>query len=331
MTGAELTELEQRIGPLPDEYRALVLEIGAAGAGPYYGLLPATALAPPQPGTLVLADQGGDGLSLLILAGDHRGEVWSDWSVEGRRVFRPEAPSLFAWYQDWLDRALVEWVGLAAPRIAMDGPDDPAELEAVEAAFDLVGRTAQGNAVVSRTLGYLHVRERRWEDARAAFAQAEAANGDEPATRRYLDHARMYLVMEAHDESIKEAERGLASEGNWHGTQDELRDVLERALLAVGRRDEALAVLDARAQAQYYSFDLHHRLARERIARGDLSGAGAALERAASFPNILGRESTLEERLAGSFEPIIAELHGARRAHEGALLEALVERIRTAN
>ncbi|MGE0399687.1 MAG: hypothetical protein AB7T06_23430 [Kofleriaceae bacterium] len=338
MTSAELAALEARLGPLPDEYRALVLEIGASGAGPHYGLLAPFVVEPTQPGHLVIAEQGCGGFSVLMLAGPHRGEVWADWTREGGAL-EPEARSLFAWYEAWLDRALVEWTTRAAPRIAVDGPDDPAELEAIAIAFDVVARLSKTSAAMRRTLGYLHVRERRYEDARATFDQAaampqseqDAGLDDAPAPLRHRDLARMYFAMEAFDESIKEAERGLAFENTWYSTRDELREILERALDAAGRRDEALAVLEARARERFFSFDLHHRLARERIARGDIAGAGAALERAASFENILGRDSTIDERLASSFEPIIAELHAARRAHEGALLEALVERIRNAN
>ncbi|MFN0248438.1 MAG: hypothetical protein ACKV2T_16215 [Kofleriaceae bacterium] len=334
MTNAELVSLEQRIGALPDEYRALVLEIGAFGAGPYYGLLAPGTVESSRPDVLTIAEQGCGGFSVLLLQGEHRGEVWSDWTREGGSYER-EATSLFAWYEAWLEGALVEWTTRAAPRIAVDGPDDPAELEAIADAFDIVNRLSPGNAKLLRTLAYLHVRERRFEDARATFDQAAAVPNtdpdDAPAQLRHRDLARMYFAMEAFDESIKEAERGLAFGELWYSTRDELREILEGALRSAGRRDEALAVLEARAQERFFSFDLHHRLARERIARGDLAGAGAALERAASFANILGRESTLDERLAGSFEPVIAELHGARRAHEGALLEALVEKIRTAN
>lgn len=335
MTSAELAALEARVGPLPDEYRALVLEIGGSGAGPYYGLLAPDAVAPTRTGHLVIAEQGCGGYSVLMLDGPHRGEVWADWTREGGAL-QPEAPSLFAWYERWLEGALVEWTTRSAPRIAVEGPDDPAELEAIAIAFDAVHRLSPGNAEMLRTLGYLHVRERRFEDARAMFDRAaalprDAEMGDAPASLRHRDLARMYFAMEAFDEAIKEAERGLAIETMWYSTRDELREILEGALGSAGLHDQALAVLDARARERFFSFDLHHRLARERIARGDIAGAGAALERAASFQSILGRETTLDERLAASFEPIIAELHGARRAHEGALLEALVEKIRSAN
>jgi tetratricopeptide (TPR) repeat protein len=229
------------------------------------------------------------------------------------------------------DLALLEWAERAAPRIALDGPEDPAELEAVSEVFELVERTSPGNPAILRTLGYLHLRERRWDDARAAFEAAAAAGGDEPAARRHLDRARLELTRGAYDEAIHHAELGLACEELWYSTRDDLRDTLERALGAAGRANDALAVLDQRAADCGFSFELHHRLARERIARGDVAGAGAVLERAAAMPGILGTSSTSEQRLSASFEPIIAELDGGRRPAEARELETLLQRIRDAN
>jgi hypothetical protein len=358
ISGADLAALEARFGELPHEYRALICELGAHGAGPYYGLLRPTVpdggdgIAPDPArefhceietgyqahrdrahvldGTLVLAEQGCGGRSLLVIRGPRRGEVWSDWTREEGTI-SPEAPSVLVWYEDWLDRAMLEWVEDAAPRIALDGPEDPAELEAIASVFELVERSSPEQQNMLRTLGYLHLREHRWDDASAAFDAATTTGGKEPDARRHLDRARMHLVQNWHDEAILEAERGLAAPGLWHSTRDELRDVLERAFGAAGRRDEALAVLDARAMDSQFSFVLHHRLARERIARGDVGGAGAVLERAASLPNILGVASTHGERLAASFDPIIAELRAARRDHEVRVLLALVDRISGAN
>jgi hypothetical protein len=358
IASADLAALEARFGELPHEYRALISELGAHGAGPYYGLLAPTVpeaddgIAPDPArafhcetetgyqarrdrehildGTVVLAEQGCGGRSLLVIRGPRRGEVWSDWTREQGTV-SPEAPNVLVWYEDWLDRAMLEWVEEAAPRIALDGPEDPAELEAIASVFELVERSAPDHQNLLRTLGYLHLREGRWDDASAAFDAATTTGGKEPDARRHLDRARMYLVQDWRDDAILEAERGLVAPGLWHSTRDELRDVLERALGAAGRREEALAVLDARARDSHFSFTLHHRLARERIARGDVGGAGAVLERAASMPNILGTESTQADRLAASFEPIIAELRAAKRDHEVRVLIALVERITTAN
>ncbi len=229
------------------------------------------------------------------------------------------------------DEAMLEWAQTAAPRIALDGPEDPSELEAVSEVFELVERTSPGNPAILRTLGYLHLREGRWDDARAAFEAAAVAGGDEPTARRHLDRARLELTRGAPEEAIHQAELGLACDDLWYSTRDDLRDTLERALGATGRSDEALAVLDQRAADCGFSFALHHRLARERIARGDVVGAGAVLERAAAMPGILGTDATIDERLSASFEPIIAELEGGRRPSEARQLEALLERIRSAN
>jgi hypothetical protein len=352
----ELAALEAQFGELPDEYRAFVCQLGGHGAGPYYGLISPEAPDDPgsgeqpdpsrefrcdghtehgtQPclldGTIALAEQGCGGRSVLVVRGPRRGEVWSDWTRE-RGAIGPEAPSFFAWYEGWLDHAMLQWVAGAAPRIALDGPDDPAELEAIASVFELVARASAGNPKMLRALGYLHLREKRWADASAAFDDAAAVGKQEPAARRHLDRARLELAKGARELAIAEAERGLGCDELWYATCDELRDVLERALGASGRNDEALAVLDMRAAECHASFSLHHRLARERIARGDVNGAGAALERAAAMHNILGTASTIDERLDASFEPIVAELRAAKRDADARALAALAERIRTAN
>ncbi len=243
----------------------------------------------------------------------------------------PPSESELAAAEVRLDRAMLEWVDRAAPRIALEGPNDPAELEAISDVFELVAKSSGSDPALLRTLGYLHLRERRYADASAAFDAATAAGGDEPIARRHLDRARLELARGDREAAMMHAERGLACEDLWYSTRDELRDTLERALGAAGRRDEALAVLDLRAADCRFSFDLHHRLARERIARGDIAGAGAALERAAAIPEILGAVSTIEERLSASFEPFIRELEGARKHHEVRVMTALAERIRGAN
>jgi len=358
VTGEDLAALEARFGELPHEYRAVICELGAHGAGPYYGLLAPTAPddpagVAPDPrrefrcdletgyqarragehvldGTLVLAEQGCGGRSVLVIRGARRGEVWSDWTRE-QGTISPEAPSFLTWYEDWLDRAMLEWVEEAAPRIALDGPDDPSELEAIASVFELVERHSPGRQGMLRTLGYLHLREGRWDDASAAFDAAAIAGDQEPEARRHLDRARMHLVRDEHGEAIGDAQQGLATPGLWHSTRDELREVLETVLDAAGRRDEALVVLDQRAAESYFSFELHHRLARERLARGDLEAAGAALERAAGMANILGTGVSHDDRIAASFDPIIAELRAARRETDARVLLALVARIRDAN
>ncbi len=352
LSDAEVAELEGRLGPLPDEYRRFVQTLGAHGAGPYYGLMPPeppavrdhqrgpdpmrpfvpdAQAAPDAPtpagthlldGTIALADNGCGGRSLLVLRGSHAGEIWIDWTRERGGVVL-EARSLLAWYRQWLDLALLEWLEGAAPTIALDGPSDPAELEAIAEGFELVERWSKQHPRLLRTLGYLHLRERRWADADAAFAAAAAASDEEPASRFVLDRARLAIVRGDPKHAISLARRGLAFEGVWYATRDELRDVLERAFSAIGRHDDALAILDERAAESHFSLAPHHRLARERLARNDVGGAGEALERAARMVNILGGPQQIEARVSASFGPIIAELRAAGRTVD---VDALVAR-----
>jgi len=358
LTEDGLGELESRSGALPDEYRRFLRTIGSRGAGPYYGLVepavPDCPFGPLQPdsgrvfrcdhetaydtniadgahvldGTLYLAEQGCGGRSLLVVRGPRAGEVWSDWTRE-RGTIAPEAPSFLVWYERWIDRALLDWIERAAPQLAIDGPSDAGQLEAIALAFELVEQHAPGNPTYLRTLGYLHMREGRWADADAAFANAAKA-GEESEARLALDRARLAVKRGAPDAAILAAHRGLACEGLWYSTRDELRDTLERALAAAGRSDEALQILDERAAERHFSLDLHHRLARERLARNDLGNAGAALERAALMGNVLGRPLPLEDRVPASFDPIISELRAAGRhvdadalvAHASLILDA---------
>jgi hypothetical protein len=359
LSDAELGALEAWLGSLPAEYRRFVRELGAHGAGPCYGLLPpvpppasgaGTAPDPARPfpcdaespydapvpagahlldGTVALADNGCGGRSLLVLRGPRAGEVWSDWTRE-RGTVAPEAPGLLAWYEQWLDRALLEWLEIAAPAIALDGPSDPAELEAMAVGFELLERWSSRHPQLLRTLGYLHLRERRWGDAEAAFAAA-AAGGEEPAPRLALDRARLAVARDDPEHAIDLARRGLTLEGLWHRTRDELRDALERAFAAAGRADDALAILDERAADSPFSLALHHRLARERLARNDIGGAGAALERAAQMAHILGRPQPLEARVSAAFEPIVVELRFAGRHLDADALEAREALILEAN
>jgi len=353
LTEAELAMLEAAFGALPEDYRAFVRTVAGHGAGPHCGVgelhapdggaAPwrnflcdrATAYDAPCPpgthlldGTLVLADQGCGGRSLLIVRGPRAGEVWSDWTAE-QGAIAPEAAGLLAWYEQWIGRALFEWCGRAAPRIALEGPASAAELEAIGISFEIVER-AGDHPCTLRTLGYLHLRERRFADAEVAFARA-AQTGEEALPRHALDRARVGLVRGDIEAALAHARRGLGCDGLWYATRDELRDVLEHALVLAGHRNEALEVLEQRAAEHQLSFDLHHRLARERLARNDVGGAGAALERAARMRNILGAPAPIDDRVPASFEPIIGELRAAGRHVDADALAARAAMILDAN
>jgi hypothetical protein len=350
LSADELGGLERQLGvDLPDDYGRFVRELGARGAGPYYGL--DTPIAPdsigkvmPDParaflwepgggppklgsgrdrrdGTVVIAAQGCGLHSLLVVTGGRRGEVWTDHSIDGGPLVR-EAPSFLAWYEGWLDRAMLEWAEFSAPRIALDGPADPAELEGIAEVYELVAAHPEH----VRTLGYLHLREKRWDAADAAFVAA-----GEGRSRLHLDRARLFAAKGSFERALTQVEHGLVADDVTPATGDMLLAVQERVLASAGRREEALAVLDARAASCFFSFDLHHRLARERLARNDLDGAGAALERAARMANILGQPTPIETRVPASFAPISAELRAAGRRVDADALVARVEIILSAN
>ncbi|MFO0750925.1 MAG: hypothetical protein U1F43_35420 [Myxococcota bacterium] len=355
----ELHDLELALGgpegaepALPSEYRAFVTRLAAAGAGPYYGLVRA---APPEAeggdvapdpsrpflaeadapvdapvapgthlldGTVVVAEQGCGGRSLLVLRGPHRGEVWTDWTREGGAV-GPEAPSFGAWYAAWVGRALIDWAQRALPRIALDGPADDHERAALLLVRGPLEQSAEGDADRLRALGYLELAERRWDEAGRAFDAALAAGEEEPAARRALDGARTLHLRGQHAEALALAEAGLAHDDLWYSTDDELHDLQERAHRAMGRHDLALAVLEERAAERFFSFDLHHRLAWTLLDHGDVAGAAQALERAARMPNILGWPEPLARRVTAAFEPIIGALvHAGREAEAEALVAA---------
>jgi hypothetical protein len=359
LTEGQLVELESRFGKLPDEYRRFVGTVAAHGAGPYYGLVapsvPEDTDGPgPDPrrefrcdtespfdtklpegthlldGTLYISEQGCGGRSVLVVRGPSAGEVWSDWTREQGTIAR-EAPSFLVWYEQWIERALLDWIERVAAHIAIDGPSETAQLEGIALAFELVERAASGNPKYLRTLGYLHMREQRWTDADAAFKAASKAGGDEPEARLALDRARLAVVRGSPDVAIVAVHRGLSCEGLWYSTRDELRETLERAFAATGRADEALEILDERAAERFFSLDLHHRLARERLARNDLENAGLVLERAARMGNIMGRPQPIEERVPASFDPIIAELRAAGRHVDAEALVAQKSLILDAN
>lgn len=286
-------------------------------------------------GTLALADQGCGMTSLLYVDGPHRGQVWADTSGRGHLV--AESPSFLAWYESWVERALVEWAERAAPRIALEGPDAPEELEALSIVFDILARRTRPSADDLTTLGYLHLRERRFGDADAAFLAAStgASTSDlsetERAARLHRDRARLEHVRGNHLRAVDLANTGLHLGHIWYSTTEELRGILEDALHAAGRVDDALAILDQRASECYFDFGLHHRLASERLARGDVHGASAALERAAHMTNIAGPGASFEDRVARSFGPIIESLRAGGRLRDADALQNRVELLLHAN
>ncbi|HTL34133.1 MAG TPA: SMI1/KNR4 family protein [Kofleriaceae bacterium] len=151
---ADVRALEQKYGiTLPESYRTFLLEEGAKGAGPYYGLvspdrwgdalfgdvaMPDFAARPcvwtpgcklewdrvreehaePFQGAIVLADQGCAYYATLVTTGEARGRVMYV-SLEGGPPTFVEDVDFRAWYERWLDELLMGfehfWFGLAMP------------------------------------------------------------------------------------------------------------------------------------------------------------------------------------------------------------------------
>lgn len=163
---------------LPEEYRLFLQDMGNGGAGPYYGIYPIERalqetfedllydspikgpnyfqqpFVPPSSvkmteeqgthsffGLLRIAEMGCDGYCYLVVSGEERGTIWTDWediwlSPEPRRgpsslalippqvwnyldgqhnahfidyLLSPAYPhrlTFFQWYEDWLDKQL---------------------------------------------------------------------------------------------------------------------------------------------------------------------------------------------------------------------------------
>lgn len=356
LTGDELGVLERELAvQLPDEVRQFLRKVGAAGAGPHYGLVRIHAksekitdggaprhrasratLIPGVPGEelLRIADQGCGMSSLLVISGPNRGAVLCD---PGEGPWFPEAPSFVAWYEQWLDRALIEWAERAAPRLALDGPQQPAELEAAALAIDILTAIKHPTASQACALGYLHLREHRFGDADAAFVVASRAPDpsdllmSERDARLHRDRANIAYVRDDFDAAIKHAKDGLAITNIWFSTADELREILERSLHAAGRPDEALHVLETRAAEAFFDFALHHRLATEHLARHNVKAAIAALERAADMRNIGGPNATQESRVKDAFQPIIDALRTGGRTEDADQLATRMDVLLNAN
>lgn len=120
LTDEALAHIEALAGPLPEDFRHFVQTVGKSGAGPYHGLLPADApaqleiLAQPYPQDqesisgeteplfmLGLAHMGCGYMSLLVVSGAARGEVWADLTPMGGGL-RKTHDSFTEWYLAWL-------------------------------------------------------------------------------------------------------------------------------------------------------------------------------------------------------------------------------------
>ncbi|MCB9561589.1 MAG: hypothetical protein H6708_14375 [Kofleriaceae bacterium] len=348
LDAGELAAVEAALGAaLPAEVAAFLTRIGRAGAGPYYGFVTP---APPDPaawagdqevaprpaapfpfdaeaalevapatggsrydGTVLLAHQGCGYVSLLIVGGPRAGEVWADFAAaEG--PLAPEAPSFLTWYEGWLDDALLEWARDALPAIAAARAAGGPTVAAMEAVAPLLDARAEApSADLRRSLGYLRCYQGRFDDAEAAFDRAAEVGTQEPEARRRLDRARLRAAAGRYADALDEVAAGLATPGLWYATRDALLGERQAALFAQGHRAEALATMDLRAEQTFFDVALHHALAREHLADGDVDAAAAVLARAFRLGIGVPRPTEVEARRRAAYDGLVAALEAEAR------------------
>ncbi|MCB9572307.1 MAG: hypothetical protein H6709_09505 [Kofleriaceae bacterium] len=349
LDAGELAAVEAALGAaLPAEVAAFLTRIGRAGAGPYYGFVTP---APPDPaawagdqevaprpaapfpfdaeaalevapatggsrydGTVLLAHQGCGYVSLLIVGGPRAGEVWADFAAaEG--PLAPEAPSFLTWYEGWLDDALLEWARDALPAIAAARAAGGPTVAAMEAVAPLLDARAEApSADLRRSLGYLRCYQGRFDDAEAAFDRAAEVGTQEPEARRRLDRARLRAAAGRYADALDEVAAGLATPGLWYATRDALLGERQAALFAQGHRAEALATMDLRAEQTFFDVALHHALAREHLADGDVDAAAAVLARAFRLGIGVPRPTEVEARRRAAYDGLVAALEAEAAA-----------------
>jgi hypothetical protein len=118
---AAVCSLEQQLGVgLPDAYRWFLRNLGASGAGPYYGIVPPKRWdsAEPSQGMITIAEQGCAYYAMLVTAGPERGRI-AYISMDGGKPFLTEDADFIAWYERWLDELLAGfkhfWFGTQMP------------------------------------------------------------------------------------------------------------------------------------------------------------------------------------------------------------------------
>lgn len=315
---AELARFEGRAGvTLPQELRVILAEVGSAGAGPYYGLLPLPTqglealgepfvgdLAKDDPrmrtpgdhaGCLVLAEQGCGYKSVLVLTGPRRGRVLADMR-EALDGFHDEAPDVLSWYEQWLERSLAEWAQGALPEIALrrSGDVDDDEAAALDAVAPILERYADPTgartphdeiyptAHAERVMGLLLLRtfQGRFVEANELADRLEAAGGEEPVARGALARARIHGARGAYVDQLALAEATLLRDDLWYTTRTDLLLAKESALRGLERRaDLAATVLErARHTRELYTY---YDAAWAHLSGGDVDGAAAALLEAA--------------------------------------------------
>jgi len=314
---------------LPHDFRRFLERVTASGAGPHYGLAPLPKSIDDEPDLgryIVLADQGCGYKSVLVLTGPRRGEVLSDMR-EALEGFLQEAPSFLAWYERWLDRALVEWAIAALPDIVRtpSGERDASTRAGLDAATPLLERLAAGELVDDqiltpeaekvRAIVFLRAAQERFDEALALVDRVRELDKRDPEPARLLTLSRLAGAHADRVNQLAHAERGLEDESAYYVTHTNLLLEKQHALLGLGRRDEALETAHARAKRTKDLFD-YFDLAYLVLDDGDIDRAAQLLVEAARAGVSCDEEKPLAERVFETAEGFLAALEGEGRDDE---------------
>jgi len=277
---------------LPDELGAWLTTVAASGAGPYYGLVDIRDAELGGVDHVVLADHGCGYRSVLELTGSRRGEVWADMraALEG---FQREAASFLDWYDEWLDRALAEWAAEELPLI-LDGPDWERD-DDIDAAAPILERRADLTAprtthdalyTVSevkrmRALMLLRIYQRKFDETWTLIARTRAIDEGDANAQAQLAAARVHAARGDHAARLAAIAEGLHDTSSWISTVHELMLEKARALAALGRDEEAIDTMLARARDSNGRNDWYD-AAWMSLEREDLDRATAILVEAAA-------------------------------------------------
>ncbi|MBS2012201.1 MAG: hypothetical protein JST00_04910 [Deltaproteobacteria bacterium] len=351
---------------LPADARRFFARVASSGAGPHYGLAPlpmtlegetvrgslawrmsqpfvgdtttadeAAAIArdtSARGGYLVLADQGCGYKSILVLTGPRRGHVLSDMR-EAHEGFVDEAPSFLAWYERWLDRALVEWAMAALPDIVRvpSNEREPNVRAGLDAATPMLERLAQGELVDDqilapkaerlRALVFLRAAQERFDEAAALVDRVRDLDERDPEPARLLTLSRLAGARADRVNQLAFAERGLADASAYYATHTNLLLEKQHALLGLGRREEALETAHARAKRTKDLFD-YFDLAYVVLEEGDTDRAAQLLVEAARAGIGCDEERPLGERVLETAEGFLAALDAEGRDTEHTAVRA---------
>lgn len=318
--GNKLAEAGTGPREVPDATSSLARPFPLAGEwSPDDGPLPVDAGASPYDGCVHLAEQGCGYFDFLVVRGPAAGQVWSDYTAGHGSITRSHDDFL-DWYEQWLDRAQIEWLERNAIGMALWAPRNyPGIEEAVallEAALDHKPTWATG----WRTLGYVRLNREQLDEAAEAFERAGEHGTDEPVPRLELDRARVARFRGDTEAALAAVDRGLAEQRIWASTADELRKERLGALDHLGRADDALVALRDMVDNVYFHREYHFELAFRTLSRDEADEAWAVLDRAVTDnigPN-RHRDKATHDAVYGEFAQWLAE-----RGHE-----SLVEVVR---